>query len=321
MGIVRALETWRHYLQGSPFPMVILSDHKNLTYFRTTQKLNRQQARWSLFLSEFDLKLIHTPGSRMIQSNALSQWPDHITDEINNDNIIVLPDDIFIKMIDLELQDKIKNETAKDDFFAKALQAIKEDGPLPIRSSLEEWKIEEGMLFFKDRCYIPPHEELWREVVKWYHDSLPGGHPGHFKTLKLIQCYYWWPGMTVFVKNYVTGCAIYQQMKINTHPPSPGLIPIKGQKNTKPFSQVTCDFITDLPESDGFDSLMVVVDHGSTKGVISIPCNKTIDATLTAQNYIDHVYQHFRLPDSFLSDRTPQFSSQVFREMAQLLGI
>ena len=63
LGIVRALETWRHYLQGSQFPTVILSDHKNLTYFRTTQKLNRRQACWSLFLSEFDLKLIHVPGS------------------------------------------------------------------------------------------------------------------------------------------------------------------------------------------------------------------------------------------------------------------
>jgi len=38
-------------------------------------------------------------------------------------------------MIDLELQDEIKNETAKDDFFLKALQAVKENGPLPIRSS------------------------------------------------------------------------------------------------------------------------------------------------------------------------------------------
>ena len=138
MGIVRALETWWHYLQGSPFPTVILSDHKNLTYFRTAQKLNRRQARWSLFLSEFDLKLIHTPGSRMIQSDALSQWPNHITDEIDNDDIIVLPDSIFIKMIDLKLQDEIKNETAKNDFFVKALQAMKENSPLPIRSSLEE---------------------------------------------------------------------------------------------------------------------------------------------------------------------------------------
>ena len=109
-------------------------------------------------------------------------------------------------------------------------------------------------------------------------------------TLELIQHYYWWPEMTVFVKNYVAECAICQQMKINTRLSSPGLIPIKGQKDMKLFSQVTCDFITDLPESDGFDSLIVVVDHGSTKGLISIPCNKTIDAMLTAQNYIDHVY-------------------------------
>jgi len=110
-------------------------------------------------------------------------------------------------------------------------------------------------------------------------------------------------------------------MKVNTHPSSPGLIPIKGQENAKPFSQVTCDFITDLPETEGFDGLMVMVDHGSTKGVISIPSNKTIDATLTAQNYINHVYWHFGLPNLFLSDRGPQFSSQVFREMARLLGI
>jgi len=60
--------------------------------------------------------------------------------------------------------------------------------------------------------------------------------------------------MMVFVKNYVAECAICQQMKVNTHLTSPGLIPIKGQKDAKLFSQVTCDFITDLPESDGFDS-------------------------------------------------------------------
>src|SRR6202023_1342438 len=41
LGIIRALEEWRHYIQGSPFPTIILSDHKNLTYFQTAQKLNR----------------------------------------------------------------------------------------------------------------------------------------------------------------------------------------------------------------------------------------------------------------------------------------
>jgi hypothetical protein len=44
-----------------------------LMYFQTAQKLNDQQARWSLYLSGFDLKLIHLPGTKMVQSNALSR--------------------------------------------------------------------------------------------------------------------------------------------------------------------------------------------------------------------------------------------------------
>jgi len=170
-----------------------------------------------------------------------------------------------------------------------------------------------GVIFHHTKNY---DEKWWNDTTTPYPEDTKD-----FKTLELIQHYYWWPEMTVFVKNYVAGCAICQQMKINTHPSSPSLIPIKGQKDAKLFSQVTCDFITDLSESNGFDSLKVVVDHESTKEVLSIPCNKTIDATLMAQNYIDHVYQCFRLPDSFLSDCGPQFSSQVFREMSQLLGI
>ena len=91
LGVIRALEEWRHYLQGSQFPTVVLSDHKNLTYFRTAQKLNRRQARWSVFLSDFDLKLIHVPGSKMIQSDSLSRRPDYVLEDNDNEDMILLP--------------------------------------------------------------------------------------------------------------------------------------------------------------------------------------------------------------------------------------
>ena len=39
LAIIRALEEWRHYIQGSPHTMVVLSDHKNLTYYRKAKKL------------------------------------------------------------------------------------------------------------------------------------------------------------------------------------------------------------------------------------------------------------------------------------------
>jgi len=153
----------------------------------------------------------------------------------------------------------------KDTLFASALKALKMNGLFSITSKLEDWHLEDGLLFFKDRCFIPSDEDLRWNITTRYHDSLPGEHPGHLKILKLICQNYWWPGMTVFIKNYIAGCAICQQMKFNTHPSAPSLFSIKTQTNALLFSQVTCDFITDLPECDGFDSLMVMINHGSSK--------------------------------------------------------
>ena len=38
----------------------------------TNQKLNRQQARWALFLSRFDFTLKHIPGNKMGKADGLS---------------------------------------------------------------------------------------------------------------------------------------------------------------------------------------------------------------------------------------------------------
>src|SRR5712672_1578277 len=63
LAIIRTLEAFRHYLQGHPEPFEVWSDHNNLAYFRTKQKLSRRQARWSLFLSEYNFSIIHKPGA------------------------------------------------------------------------------------------------------------------------------------------------------------------------------------------------------------------------------------------------------------------
>ena len=110
MGIVKALEEWRHYVQGSPFTTTVLSDHRNLTYFRKPQRLNDRQARWSLILSEYDINLIHTPGHKMIQSDALSRRPDLMPEEDENDEpATLLPETLFVNLIDTELQEKIND--------------------------------------------------------------------------------------------------------------------------------------------------------------------------------------------------------------------
>ena len=65
--------------------------------------------------------------------------------------------------------------------------------------------------------------------------------------------------------------------------------------------------------------LMVVVNHGLTKGVILISCSKTIDAAGVAKLFLHHVFKWFRLHDSLISNRGPQFASAFARELAQLL--
>ena len=81
------------------------------------------------------------------------------------------------------------------------------------------------------------------------------------------------------------------------------------------------DLITDLPPAEGFDSILVVVDQGLSKGVILIPCNKTITSKDTARLLLENLYKRFGLPDKIISDRGPQFASKAFVEFLKLLGV
>ena len=101
---------------------------------------------------------------------------------------------------------------------------------------------------------------------------------------------------------------------------NPPLQPVLAE-NPWPFSLITMNFITDLPVSDGFDSIMVVVDHGSMKGVSFESCNKTITAEQMGTILLTLLYKRFSLPDKAISDRGPQFASHTFRELGWLLGI
>jgi len=88
--IIHALEEWRHFLEGARHLVEIWTDHKNLEYFMTAKKLNRRQARWSLYLARFDFKLTHRPGRCMGKPDALSQRLDHGKGASNNEDVVLL---------------------------------------------------------------------------------------------------------------------------------------------------------------------------------------------------------------------------------------
>ena len=88
-----------------------------------------------------------------------------------------------------------------------------------------------------------------------------------------------------------------------------------------PFDTVAIDFITKLPESQGYNSILTITDHNCTKAAIFIPCNEEINAEETAALYIKHVFIHFGLPSKIISDRDPRFASKFTRELCKIVGI
>ena len=71
--VILALEEWRQYLQGTAHPITIITNHKNLSYVKDPHKLSRHQARWSLFLQDFDIQWQVTPGTKMASADVLSR--------------------------------------------------------------------------------------------------------------------------------------------------------------------------------------------------------------------------------------------------------
>ena len=124
--------------------------------------------------------------------------------------------------------------------------------------------------------------------------------------------------MSTFLHRFISGCANCQVAKVNTHPTVPGLTPL-ALENPLPFSSILVDLITGLPDSHGYDSVMVMVDHGLMKGVIYCPCTKNIDSKGVAQLFFTNVFPRFGLHSKIISDRGPQFALAFARELARLL--
>ena len=315
LAVIHTLDHWQHYLQGTYHSVTLLTNHKNLTYFCQLQKLSRCQACWMMFLQDFELHFPHVPSSAMGPTDTLSRLsdPDISSD---NANVTLLPDDLFIRVIDTALVDKITSSTPSDPLVLDALCGLSSGSPLFPCSSLADWHFSDSHLYFKICLYIPP--AACHDLVSSVHSSLTSGHGGFFCTYSLLSCNYWWPGMSSFIRCFVTGCTHCQQTKVNTHLTAPTLSPVPSAC-TCPFQQLSVDLVTDLPSSSGFDSLLVMVNHGFSKGVILTPCNKTIDAKGVAELFFKHVFLRFRLHNHLISDQGPQFTSAFATELTCIL--
>src|SRR5258708_2610885 len=192
-------------------------DHKNLSYFREAHKLNCHQARWSLYLSRFDVVLTHKPGRQMGRPDALSRQADHPRGADDNADFTLLTLEVFelrvMEAVTLEgeeaiFMEQIRQSAQFDDPVVKALKAL-DVGEL----CSDEWTCAEGVVLYQGKVYVLDNPQLHHDLVHVHHSATVAGHPRCWKTLELVSWNYWWPGLSRYVAKFVTGCDVCNRTK------------------------------------------------------------------------------------------------------------
>jgi len=172
-----------------------------------------------------------------------------------------------------------------------------------------------------NKTFVEDDPETRRQLLKSLHDSPAAGHPGIANTWELVREHYEGPHLCQFVEEYVKGCAQCQESKTNVHQSKAPLQCFNTPVEEGPFQYISMDLIMDLPKSQGFNSVLMIVDQGCSKATKFIPCNKMIDSPGVANEYLKHLVPWFGLPKHIISDHDPCFTSAFTRKMCRALGI
>ena len=136
--------------------------------------------------------------------------------------------------------------------------------------------------------------------------------------MELVRRQFFWPIIIKDAKDYVLSCEECQRNK-PSHQKTAGLLqplPVPDKK----WDIVTMDFITQLPlTKKGHDAILVVVDKLS-KTIKAIPTKTTVTAPEVTDLFFLHIFRHFGLPSTIISDRDSRFTGKFWQTLWVKLG-
>lgn len=191
-----------------------------------------------------------------------------------------------------------------DPHFSEVLRDWKKEANWTNPSYPQYHYSDNGLVYFEDwqgnnRLCVP--QDLRVKIMDEVHNTITeSAHGGYHKCYNKLAATYYWPRMSRDVKRYTSTCDICQKAKPRRHAPTGLLQPIPIP--ARPFEVVTMDFIPELPRSEGFDNVLVIVDK-LTKYGIFIPCTTKITEEETAELFFKHVITRFGIPRQVITDR------------------
>ncbi|TLS20779.1 uncharacterized protein PpBr36_10946 [Pyricularia pennisetigena] len=172
-------------------------------------------------------------------------------------------------------------------------------------------------VLYRGRLVIPGDGEWPAKVIREVHGTIATAHPGRNKTRRLVAQQFWWPGMSGMVDRYIANCSC-RSAKVPKNK-TPGFLqplPVPDRQ----WSTIVVNFKSMPKSKSGNDNLFVIID-ALTKRSWAVPYIRTATAKDIAIMYYEGPYRIYGLPTKVVSDRGPQFVSDLIDEMSKILQI
>lgn len=302
--ITESVRKWRQYLLGRFF--VVRTDHKSIRELLQQTIQTPEQQRYVSKLLGYHFRIEFRTGCSNKAADALSRLPE--------DQTATSPQFIAMSIASMPISEvyeilRQENTTLDDMVELHRLFGAKKLG--------QDYSVSNGLLMFRRRFYVSPKSLLIPRLLEEAHATPTAGHGGVKRTLVRLTSTFFWPKMRATVETHVAACLVCQQTKYSTLPPAGLLQPLPIPNQV--WEDITMDFITGLPLSRHYTTILVVVDR-LTKSAHFGPLPAHFTATSVARLFLEMVVKHHGFPASIISDRDPLFLSKFWHNLFKLSG-
>jgi hypothetical protein len=179
------------------------------------------------------------------------------------------------------------------------------------------YQVKHNILYYRNRIVVPSTPNLIQAILAEFHSSLLGGHAGIARTKARITAQFMWPSMSRDIKLFVSQCLVCQQAKTSNTAPAGLLQPLPIPSQI--WEDISMDFITGLPPSNGFTVIMVVVDRLSKYSHFA-PLKADFTSLKVAEVFLHNIVKLHGFPRSLVSDRDKVFTSSFWKYLFKLSG-
>jgi len=253
--------------------------------------------------------------NRLFSENDIGRNPWLLREEVMVSSAMISK--ALLQEYELDLLEEVREASNRDLEWLSREATLKDlitrDKELPA-----SWQYKDGFPYFKNRLYIPANDALKTKIAKGCHDLKIAGHFGMEKTIEIITRDFYWKGLTEWINDYVRSCDECQHNKSPRHARWGLLQPLEIPYAA--WNSISTDFITQLPESQGYTQIMVVVDRFTKMAhFIGLPTNATAKDVATV--FLREVWKLHGLPTEIISDMDAKFSGEFWESLSKLLGI